>query len=388
MKDKKEICSKCGKIIPVECRACPDCYGKNLPDLQTDGEEDLGDVSKYCTKCGTKFFKGSKYCQRCGKAIKRLPNKKLVKKTILNVLFDFIVAIGLSFSYGIASAFIAETIAPLISHQNSEGELYSKIFNYTVITLFFAFVVLTAFFTTKKKVFRTVPLFLVVPTVLIIVLINIPPPQKVDKPADSAVSSPSCNEQQTLQSAKLATTTVNLYDKKDRFIGHGSGIVIDTPDKNLILTNHHVIEDSPKIKVWIGWDNKGLTDASFYAGYPDQDIAIIKVDYQFKYYMPLINSDNLTPAETLYAIGWPNENGGEATITKGIFSRRLKEDGFDIIQTDASINPGNSGGPLVNKCGVVGMNTAKLVWSENDVPAEGTGYALSTNYIKSVIYKK
>jgi S1-C subfamily serine protease len=207
--------------------------------------------------------------------------------------------------------------------------------------------------------------------------------------ASSINTSTSCDEQDTIRKAKASTHLVGQFDKRDQFIGYGSGFSVNDPaTSGLVMTNYHVIEGAKTIKVWIGYDGKEWMNASIFAAYPDQDIAILQVDYNFYWKIDLQDSSTLKPAETLYAIGWPNDSTGEATITKGIFSRRINEDGIDIIQTDASINPGNSGGPLINACGVVGMNTAKLFWSDDYTPAEGTGYALSSKYIDSITIKK
>lgn len=197
---------------------------------------------------------------------------------------------------------------------------------------------------------------------------------------------PSCNEAETIKNVKLASHPVLIYDQEG-LIGHGSGFAINDIQQGLILTNYHVIEGRNQIKVWIGFDEKEEMDATVFASYPNQDIALIRVNFDFPYKITLKDSDLLEDAETLYAIGWANEPNGEATTTKGILSRRMKEGDFELIQTDTPINPGNSGGPLVNKCGVVGMNTAKSVWSDGSTPTEGIGYALSSNFIQSIIYK-
>ncbi len=198
-----------------------------------------------------------------------------------------------------------------------------------------------------------------------------------------------CNEQETIQRVKAASHLIGVFDRRDNFIGHGTGFaMLDSKTPGLILTNYHVIEDSRKVKVWVGYEGKEWMDAEVYAAYPDEDMALIKVDYTFQNAVSLSDSDKLIDAETLYVIGWPNDPTGDATITKGIFSRRIKEDGYELIQTDAPINPGNSGGPLINMCGIVGMNMAKLAWIDDFTPAEGTGYALSANFIEDTIYKK
>lgn len=195
-----------------------------------------------------------------------------------------------------------------------------------------------------------------------------------------------CDEQATLHAAKAAAHLVRDYDSRGNLIGSGSGMALTDSTPGLVLTNYHVIQGVKTIRVWIGYDGNKDMDASVYAAYPDQDIAILKVDYSFHFTMSLSNSDMLKDAETVYTVGWPNSPSGEATITKGILSRRVTDSGRELLQTDATINPGNSGGPLVSACGVVGMNTEKLVWSSAYVPAEGTGYALSSNYIRSVAY--
>lgn len=116
---------------------------------------------------------------------------------------------------------------------------------------------------------------------------------------------------------------------------------------------------------------------------PTLDIAILKLPIDIPT-CDWVDSSNLTPAETLYAIGWPEYSTGDSTITKGIYSRLNQfEGGVEFIQTDAAINPGNSGGPLVNECGVVGMNTLKDYWSKEQLPRplEGIGNALSSRIL-------
>lgn len=244
---------------------------------------------------------------------------------------------------------------------------------------------------TKKPVIKSCwfALLLISLPILIFILIIGIMDSKTNKVVSNNTPALNCDEKTNIDLAKKETYIIKLFDKKDRFLGHGSGIAIkDSKTNGLILTNHHVIENVNTIKVWIGWNNTQLVNASIFADYPDQDIAIIKVDYNLPYTADLVDSNTVKDADTVYAIGWPIENSGESSITKGILSRRVKEDGVEILQTDASINPGNSGGPLVSKCGIIGMNTAKMSWADYQTPVEGTGYALSSNYIKSITIKK
>ena len=196
-----------------------------------------------------------------------------------------------------------------------------------------------------------------------------------------------CDFDVTTKKVKSSTHIVGIFDRRDRLIGHGSGLALSGAENTgKILTNYHVIEGNYKIKVWYGYDGVRWVNATIDSSFPDSDIAVIKIDRSFPNTAGLVNSGgdlvslNLREAETLRTAGWPNSPDGSATITQGIFSRRVNVEGVELLQTDAAINPGNSGGPLFNRCGVVGINTAKL----SAVGVEGAGFALSSKYIGRV----
>lgn len=80
--DKAEICPKCWKKLPEMCRTCPDCYGKNLPNLPKEmpirtgqglSKETSSGLVKdtlYCKKCGKKLDGDSVFCIYCGTKIR------------------------------------------------------------------------------------------------------------------------------------------------------------------------------------------------------------------------------------------------------------------------------------------------------------------------------
>jgi S1-C subfamily serine protease len=160
--------------------------------------------------------------------------------------------------------------------------------------------------------------------------------------------------------------------------GHGSGFSIS---KNFLVTNKHVIEGANKLTTFID----GEKDLMLWNYSPTFDVAILKLPVEIppcKWF----DSSQLGLAEQLYTVGWPNQPFGDSTITAGIYSRtNVFDGGLEFIQTDAPINPGNSGGPLVNKYGVVGMNTLKEVWSGENIPLEGLGNALSSKFLIPVV---
>ncbi len=73
----------------------------------------------------------------------------------------------------------------------------------------------------------------------------------------------------------------------------------------------------------------------------------------------------LRVGQTLGMAGYPVTVSGSPSVTSGLLSKVVKEDGITYLQTDAAANPGNSGGPLFTDCGaVVGVVVLKLVAEE------------------------
>ena len=143
----------------------------------------------------------------------------------------------------------------------------------------------------------------------------------------------------------------------------GSGVIIDSKNA-IVLTNAHVIQGAAKINVTL-LDGRMFT-ASLIGSDPDFDLAVLKLKDATKLPdLPMAQSDDLMPGETVIAIG--NPLGFSHTVTTGVVSalnRSITTDNktiTDLIQIDAAINPGNSGGPLINLAGeLVGINTAML----------------------------
>lgn len=180
-----------------------------------------------------------------------------------------------------------------------------------------------------------------------------------------------CIEDYGINQAKMCTVLVVRDDG-----GHGTGFSVK---RGFLFTNKHVVDGAKKLTTWID----GQKELTMWNYSPTLDVAILKLPVDIPT-CKWFDSSKLSLAETLYAVGWPNEPTGDSTITKGIFSRLNQfEGGLEFIQTDAAINPGNSGGPLVNSCGVVGINTAKEFWTQESLPRplEGLGNALASKLL-------
>jgi serine protease Do len=139
----------------------------------------------------------------------------------------------------------------------------------------------------------------------------------------------------------------------------GSGFIIRAD--GLALTNHHVVEESTSIEVYL-YDGE-TTTAKVLGRDPLGDVALLQIATTRPLpVVPLGSSGAAQVGELVVAIGTPF--GFEHTITLGIVSgkkRQFLHSGIigGYLQTDAPLTTGNSGGPLVNMRGeVVGMNTA------------------------------
>ncbi|HEY9387367.1 MAG TPA: trypsin-like peptidase domain-containing protein [Nitrososphaeraceae archaeon] len=187
----------------------------------------------------------------------------------------------------------------------------------------------------------------------------------------------------------------------------GSGFVYDT--NGHIITNNHVIANSPSQDVDVTFLDGTVYKAKIIGSDPFSDLAVLytqDVPKNKLFPMPVGNSGALRVGEQVVAIG--NPFGLSGSMTEGIVSglgRILPSSSSspapseseetlraqfgptfsipDIIQTDAAVNPGNSGGPLLNMRGeVVGINTA--IFSTTGVYS-GVGFAIPSNTIQKVV---
>lgn len=311
--------------------------------------------------------------------------KKTKKKITFGHVFLRLLLTGiLTIVFGLASLpFMTNAVELPLNKMTDVGQtnMWRIVFIYGFLTL------ITTFLTFWKKLFRFTAVTLITCWILGTSFVyfisqggwNEPDSNNPDETGFISDRNNSfCNETLSIQRAKACTPLITRNDG-----GHGSGFSVK---KDFVVTNKHVIEGAKKLTTWI----KGKEiELKLWNYSPTMDIAILKIPVD----IPTCNwfdSSKLNIAETLYALGWPNVPQGESTITKGIFSRlNIYEGGLEFIQTDAAINPGNSGGPLINECGIVGINTLKESWSEENLPRplEGLGNALSSKIIAPLVDK-
>ncbi|MEU7412559.1 trypsin-like peptidase domain-containing protein [Streptomyces sp. NPDC042638] len=174
----------------------------------------------------------------------------------------------------------------------------------------------------------------------------------------------------------------------------GSGVVYD--DRGHIVTNAHVVGTEKTFQVTTANDEDPLT-ASLVYSYPEQDLAVIKLDRVPDGLKPAAfgNSEKVEVGHIVLAMGSPL--GLSSSVTEGIVSAtgRTVSEGSEgggtgatianMVQTSAAINPGNSGGALVNLDGqVVGIPTLAAADPGLGSAAPGIGFAIPVSMVRTV----
>ncbi len=132
------------------------------------------------------------------------------------------------------------------------------------------------------------------------------------------------------------------------------------------VSNWHVVQDARVIVV--SSPTGYISRAEIVAGDADRDIALLKVPDEG--HVPVIwgDSDSLHVGDELVALGYGVTlvNRGAncppvPTVTTGVLSNRVINEGVSYLQTDAALNPGSSGGPVATtSASVIGVTVAGI----------------------------
>jgi len=190
--------------------------------------------------------------------------------------------------------------------------------------------------------------------------------------------------------AKVRPTIVEVYVTLAQGAAIGSGVIVDS--RGYIVTNNHVVSGATTIQVIL---SNGTKEPAQLAGADAAyDLAVLKIAVPKGglSVATLGDSTQLKVGQEVLVIG--NPLGITQTVTNGIVSalQRSVSEGQgaptiqNAIQTDAPINPGNSGGALVDLQGnVVGIPTLTAIDPEFNTPANGVGFAIPVNRVKTIL---
>lgn len=169
---------------------------------------------------------------------------------------------------------------------------------------------------------------------------------------------------------KMQQSTVRpICVDRDKSVGTGSGFVIG--DGSYVVTNWHVAECSAnggRVGVFMAVGNVIKADVVWHS--TERDLAVLKLERNSK--RPAVGfaaRETVEMRDAVTAAGFPGaadevdtDSAGMVTLTTGVISRIVSQEGIAMYQIDASINPGNSGGPLFNEYGqVIGVNAQKAL---------------------------
>jgi serine protease Do len=158
----------------------------------------------------------------------------------------------------------------------------------------------------------------------------------------------------------------------------GTGFVVG--QDGLIATNLHVIAGNANITVTLS-DHREFQVVEIWNGDRQRDLVVMRIQARKLPVIPLGDSDNIHPGDSIVAIGHPL--GLEDTVSNGLVSAVRKLDkGLTVLQISAPIAPGSSGGPIFNDHGeVIGVATAIMLGGQN------INFGVPVSYLKELLKK-
>lgn len=194
--------------------------------------------------------------------------------------------------------------------------------------------------------------------------------------------------QEVFEQGKNGTVQIQVTKPDGEFVG--TGIVYDL-EKNLVLTNAHVVDGGSAIKVRFA--EEAPIPARVLGSSFCNDLAVVEMTTtpDGLEELKLGNSDQVSNQEEVTSLGYPLNATSEDLDSQSLVSTSgtvnapnvaaAPDESFprfpSLIQHDATINGGNSGGPLFDNQGnVVGVNTLSNEGNENEF------YAISINHAK------
>lgn len=160
-------------------------------------------------------------------------------------------------------------------------------------------------------------------------------------------------------------------------LGPGTGFILD--EMGLVLTNHHVIDQSNEVRV--RFDRHTAVKARVLAVDEERDLAVLQINmsaFPKGRALKVANRNGVEQpvieGENIFTIGSPLDQ--DKILSLGVASKVEKR----AIITDITFNSGNSGAPLFNSLGqVVGVTTFKVkdrssaAFAKNEMTAEESG---------------
>lgn len=154
--------------------------------------------------------------------------------------------------------------------------------------------------------------------------------------------------------AREAVFLLRVFDSSGEAYASGTGFLVQ---KDLVATNHHVVESAARVEVVLSED-KTVDAAAIVAWDPENDLALLKLPSVERRPLSLGSSRSLEPGDRVIVLGSPL--GLSGTLSEGIVAA-LRPQGLGadsemsrpLLQITAPISSGSSGSPVLNARGAV-----------------------------------
>lgn len=191
-----------------------------------------------------------------------------------------------------------------------------------------------------------------------------------------------CPSTEELGESVIASTVTVLADGDQGIIGSGSGFFVD---RDLIVTNWHVVNGSRALRIKLTSSEETLAVKGIVGADLANDLAVLRLEAPASgeaiegRSLPLLDEVPKRGAK-VYAFGSPRLL--EATMSDGIVSAEREIEGAPRIQITAAVSPGSSGGPVTDECGrVIGVAYMKIR------DAEALTFAIPTRFVQELLEK-
>ena len=175
---------------------------------------------------------------------------------------------------------------------------------------------------------------------------------------------------------KPSIVVVESVDRLGREGGRGTGFVVSS--NGIIATNFHVIGEHREFKIRFS-NGKTYTPTEILGIDRKNDLALFKINAENLPVLQLGNSDEISPGQSIFAIG--NPLGYSHSVSRGVIAavRELEEgDGRPLVQVAIPIEPGSSGSPTMDLDGrVVSILAIKS--------GGAMGFGIPVNKLKSLL---
>ena len=142
---------------------------------------------------------------------------------------------------------------------------------------------------------------------------------------------------------------IKIFPLKEDKSATGSGTAFAISNHGYLVSAYHVVDGAEKIFVNIN----GIKErAEIIKSDANNDLVILKVNYQFETFLNIEGTHKLSVGDEVYTAGFPYKDllGDEIKYTEGIISSKSGLLNISsLLQTTTQIQPGNSGGPLISK---------------------------------------